>query len=80
MPDLDTRPFEAAVLAELSQALEDALGLPAASIRTAELRALAEANPAIAPSFLVEELRRWRNCAAAVHSARLPHVRGAGHV
>jgi hypothetical protein len=61
-----TGPFEA-VLMELRVFIEYAVGAAAAAIRIAELRALAEANPEIARSFLAEELRRWRNWTGGVN-------------
>jgi hypothetical protein len=60
--------FEA-TFRDLQVFIEYAVGAAAAAVRMAELRALAEANPEIAASFLAEELRRWRNWTGAVNPA-----------
>jgi hypothetical protein len=61
-----TGPFEP-VLTELRVFIEYGVGAAAAGVRMAELRALAEANPEIALSFLAEELRRWQNWTGAIN-------------
>jgi hypothetical protein len=62
------------IFLRVAAVLKAALGCDVAAIRMAELRALAHANPRLAPAFLAEEERRW-----AVMSSPSPAPEGAEH-